>query len=189
MAYPIRMIEGAPEFKTLPLFKITHYPQEPREYRPFAQARLCCSETAFFVRMWAFEVLVLPESRLAARLDFSGRGERYIDLWMDGVKGHAATLRDGQGNLIRPLEGVSFSDFCGEDLQGIYWGGTAQLPLPLIEEFFPMTKLQKGAILKGNLLKLCENSEQPHFGCLFPAASPEEALLAGSFGEFTLVGY
>ena len=189
MAYSISVVHGAPQFQTLPVFKITNYPLEPREYRPFVQARLCVNEESFFVRMWAFEAEVMPESRLVAQFDFAGTGEQSVALWMDSVGGHGAVLQDAKGTSLGPLEGVCFTDFCGEDLQGIYWGATAELPLHMIESLSPMTKLQKGAILRGNLLKLCENGKRPHFGCLFPAAGPAEAAKAAGFGTFELVGY
>lgn len=189
MAYPISLVHGAPRFQTLPVLKITDYPLEQREYRPFVQARLCANEDTFFVRMWAFEAEVLPESRLTAQFDFAADGQRYIELWMDSAGGHGAALRDGQGAMLRPLEDVRFADFCGEDLQGIYWGGTAELPRGMLEALFPMTKLQKGVILKGNLLKLCENEARVHFGCLFPAGGPADAAGTARFGAFELVGY
>ena len=38
--FPICMTAARPEFDTLPVMKVTQYPLEPRDYKPFAQ-RLC----------------------------------------------------------------------------------------------------------------------------------------------------
>ena len=70
MDFKISLIEGQPVWDALPVGKIIYYPLEKRDYRPFAQARMCVNETDFFLRLWAFETRPSPESVLMARLNF-----------------------------------------------------------------------------------------------------------------------
>ena len=44
MAYPITIVDGRPQLDSLPVGKIVNYPLEKRDYRPFAQFRLCVNE-------------------------------------------------------------------------------------------------------------------------------------------------
>ena len=48
MDFKISLIEGQPVWDALPVGKIIYYPLEKRDYRPFAQARMCVNETDFF---------------------------------------------------------------------------------------------------------------------------------------------
>lgn len=41
MDFKISLIEGQPVWDALPVGKIIYYPLEKRDYRPFAQARMC----------------------------------------------------------------------------------------------------------------------------------------------------
>ncbi len=98
---------GAPRFETLPLYKIIRYPLEKRDYKPFAQARLCCNEESLFVRMWAFEALVIEGSALIAQLSLD-RSERYLELVFTTGEPYALRLMEA-GRLLRELPG----DCCG----------------------------------------------------------------------------
>ena len=49
MDFKISLIEGHPVWDALPVGKIIYYPLEKRDYRPFAQARMCANKTDFFL--------------------------------------------------------------------------------------------------------------------------------------------
>ena len=70
MDFKISIIEGQPIWDALPVGKIIHYPLEKRDYRPFAQVRMCVNQTDLFLRMWAFEARPSAQSALIARLNF-----------------------------------------------------------------------------------------------------------------------
>lgn len=61
MDFKISLIEGHPVWDALPVGKIIYYPLEKRDYRPFAQARMCANKTDFFLRLWAFETHPSPK--------------------------------------------------------------------------------------------------------------------------------
>ena len=54
----------APRFDVLPTYKITCYPLEKRDYKPFAQGQLCLTPGQLCIRLWAFEARPRPQSML-----------------------------------------------------------------------------------------------------------------------------
>lgn len=86
MDFKISLIEGHPVWDALPVGKIIYYPLEKRDYRPFAQARMCANKTDFFLRLWAFETHPSPESVLMARLNFDpAHSEAFLEIRVDSM--------------------------------------------------------------------------------------------------------
>lgn len=53
--FPICRLKTRPQFDTLPVMKVTQYPLEPRDYKPFAQGLLAVDPQRLYIRLWAFE--------------------------------------------------------------------------------------------------------------------------------------
>lgn len=62
--FPICRLKTRPQFDTLPVMKVTQYPLEPRDYKPFAQGLLAVDPQRLYIRLWAFETPPEPESRI-----------------------------------------------------------------------------------------------------------------------------
>ena len=169
MNFPICKIKGHPQFDTLPVMKVTHYPLEKRDYKPFAQGIVAVNEERLFVRLWAFETPPEPESRLLCLLC---RGEDRL-LVTAAPEGITARLN---GEPVEPLLCHSFS---GDDLQGRYWGQMIELPWDLLGPPMP------GTSVRGNLYK-CSDGRRPHIGGFFPLVRPEEPRAEENWGEWTI---
>lgn len=177
---------ATPKMDTLPTYKIIDYPLEQRDYKPFAQAKLCMTPAGLVLAIWAFEMVPKPESRLQAV--FTTRDNElllFAESWSGGKVD--CFVRTPQGD--RPVTVISHS-LCGEDLQGIYWGATITLPRSLLEDCFGKGAAEVGSCLMGNLYKLSDNKEKPHKGSLFPAdfANGREYAMS-SMGELKIVSY
>ena len=95
MDFKISLIEGHPVWDALPVGKIIYYPLEKRDYRPFAQARMCANKTDFFLRLWAFETHPSPESVLMARLNFDpAHSEAFLEIRVDSMGGMTCAVRE-----------------------------------------------------------------------------------------------
>lgn len=154
-----------PCYDTLPVYKITHYPYEKRDYRPYAQARVCLTPAQLVVQMWAFEAQPRPASTLEAVFAAPG-GTNALVFWVQADGAYGCTRRDA-GDQPHGLDCVART-MEGEDLQGIYWGieialdrslAARELGLPLVE----------GACLLGNFYKLSDDPDKPHRGSMAPA--------------------
>ena len=177
---------ATPRMDALPTYKIIDYPLEPRDYKPFAQTRLCMTPTQLVVELWAFEMVPKPESRMVAVFTTSSSQTLlFVEAFAHGAV--RCFARSPQGD--RPLDILSHS-LDGEDLQGIYWGISARLSRTLLEELFGKGCCDVGHTLLGNVYKLSDNAEKPHKGSLFPAdfAGGREFALC-SLGEFQFVSY
>lgn len=198
--YPVSICPGEPKFDSLPVAKITHYPLEPRDYKPFAQGILCLSEGRLHLRMWAFEVSPRPTSTLACvcypypdapRRALSMRFEHgegdLLGLSVDLLEqGKPAPMDD---DLQRRLyHGMKHRPHNGEDLQGVYWGMGISLPVALLEELGGAMALQPGAVFPGNFYKLSQDAQLAHQGSHFPAQFPDAPFARESMGRFELVG-
>lgn len=200
--YPVSSIPGRPNLDSLPVAKIIHYPLEERDYKPFAQCVLCVGEGALHLRMWAFEVSVPAGSSLAAVLYLYPAAEnRALRLSMehgpeDRVALGAHLLEDGRelpldAELQRELwNGLGHRPYNGEDLQGVYWGMTLTLPLPLIERMGGGAALAPGDRFRGNFYKTSPEGRFGHQGSYFPADfAGGNPFGRESTGEFRVVSY
>ena len=167
--FPICMTAARPEFDTLPVMKVTHYPLEPRDYKPFAQGIVAVDPRRLYLRLWAFETPPEPESRILLVLRHAGRtltaaaGPEGVSAALDGV----------------PCAPLACHPFTGDDLQGRYWGWLAEYPADLLGELAP------GDSLTGNLYK-CSDGRRPHLGSFFPMADPSRPLSPENDGAFVL---
>lgn len=190
MALKISIIKGDPVYDTLPVAKIIHYPLEKKDYKPFAQVRMCRNETAFFIHMLSFEAIPDEESRIAAALTTSGSvGEKM--LWIiagpDGSAQAQVCSKNGQQEDV--TDRLHFHKADGEDLQGIYWGMEVAVELEMFERIFGDNLLQAQG-LWGNLYKLSDNKTRPHYGSYFPAEfEPFDPMAASNIGEFSFISY
>lgn len=200
--YLVSRVTGQPVFDSLPVAKITDYPLEPRDYRPFAQAILCAGEDRLHLRMWAFEVSPMPTSALACVLYLyprrpeaalllrieHGEGD-LIALGVHLLEGGSPVQLDGATQTAL-WKGLAHHPHNGEDLQGVYWGMTLSLPVALIEDLGgDKAALRPGDTIPGNFYKTCANGQFAHSGSYFPARFPDSPYGRDSMGPFQMVAY
>ena len=155
----------SPTFDSLPTYKITCYPLEKRDYKPFAQAQVCLTPVSLVLRLWAFEAHPRPSSRVEAA--FTARhspGLLSVAAWADGR--WSCLLRTPGGD--RPLDAIAHA-MAGEDLQGVYWGAQVDIPRRLAEEALGTGELAPGSVLLGNFYKRSRDPQKPHDGSCWPA--------------------
>lgn len=174
MAFQICTVTGAQGLDALPVAKITGYPMEERDYRPFAQAILCVDKetSRLILRMWAFEVSPLPGSELRAVLYLFAQNPALAlhctaVMQEDGVPAYSALLK-GKSTPEKTASSV-FHAYSGEDLQGVYWGMECALPISALEELGGSVLLAPGDSFPGNFYKTCPHPERPHYGSFTPA--------------------
>ena len=156
MDFKISLIEGQPVWDALPVGKIIYYPLEKRDYRPFAQARMCVNQSDFYLRLWAFETRPSPESVLMARLNFDpGRSEAFLEIRVDSMGGMTCVVREKEKETPLALYGVlpDLHSYRGEDLEGEYWGVVIKLPRHAIEKIYGRDPIGPGYTMQGNLYK------------------------------------
>lgn len=186
MSYLICSQPISPKLDTLPTYKIIHYPLEPRDYKPFAQAKLCIIPQELLVQMWAFEMVPQPESLIRAVFT-APNSQNLLVLTAQAEGGCSCLVRSPNGD--KPLDAIIHA-LNGEDLQGVYWGATITLRRATIEEFLGQGATHVGSTLRGNFYKLSNSPQKPHRGSLYPAdfAGGREYALP-SLGEFKIVAY
>lgn len=193
MDFKISIIEGQPVWDALPVGKIIHYPLEKRDYRPFAQVRICVNQTDFFLRMWAFETRPSSQSVLIARLNFDpAHTETYLEMAVDSVGGMHSFVRSGKEQSPLALYGIlpQLHSYRGEDLEGEYWGVVIQLPRAAIQKIYKEDPIQPGYEIRGNLYKQDTSPESRHMGSLFPVdLTQEDPFGPVSFCPLVFVNY
>lgn len=201
MPFKVSKIKGEPSYDSLPVAKVTSYPLEERDYRPFAQNILCVSDTHLHLRMWAFEVSPLPTSRLECVLYiFDDAPDTALAVVAVPVSDNTADLlgccllKNGHELPVAPhleekLQSVSLHPHNGEDLQGVYWGYTIDIPLDLLENWSGRLRLSPGRHLPGNFYKICSDKPFIHMGCYAPADFSGNPYLPESMGDFEVVTY
>lgn len=192
--YTICLIHGEPQYDSLPVAKILDYPLEKEDYKPYAQAILALSDQGLFLRLWAFEALPSPVSALEAVVnlapDTSGLYLSVI-LLADG-NSHFRLLEQGRPAASFSQKGLplpSCRRFDGEDLQGVYWGGSLLLDKALLQSVYGRYAPAVGQRITGNLYKLSEDPASPHYGSLYPARFPRDPYGGDSMGEFSLLEF
>lgn len=188
MSFKISALDDLSGADSLMVAKITDYPTEKAEYKPFAQARLCVLPHGLAVQLWAFEANPAPESSLRALLCSPDGPLVSAQLWSTG---RLEVLCGPDAQHLSPLPALcTLFPLWGEDLQGRYWGGSLVLDRAMLEELWGKDCLQPGSLLKGNLYKLSTNGQKPHMGSLFPADfAGGDPYGPASFGTFDLVSY
>lgn len=154
-----------PKFDALPTYKITCYPLEKRDYKPFAQAQVCRAPGFFSVRLWAFEAMPRPRSMVEGVFASpQGEGLLRVAAWADGR--WDVRLRSPDGEERDP--GAAARPMAGDDFQGEYWGVQISIPRKKVEEALGFL-LEPGAVVLGNFYKRSEDPEKPHHGSCWPA--------------------
>lgn len=177
---------AAPSYDTLPVYKITCYPYEKRDYRPYAQARACLTPAQLVVQMWAFEAHPRPGSSLEAVFAAPG-GDSALVLWVRADGAYGCTLR-APGGQRRGLDCVART-LEGEDLQGVYWGIEIALDRNLAARELGRP-LEEGGTLLGNFYKLSDDPDKPHRGSMAPADLTGERLYQpDALTPFAIVRY
>jgi hypothetical protein len=200
MTYKICRVSEPPNYESLPIAKVTKYPLEPRDYRPFAQHILCVSEDFLHLRMWAFEVNPSPQSRLESVLYLFAKAPDTA-LAVVSVPGNSGVdivgcclLKNGRELPVSPalgrkLQTITATPYSGEDLQGVYWGCTIDIPLILLEQWSGKTLLKPGDSFPGNLYKICLDEKSSHLGCWREADFSANPYLLPDMGTFEVVSY
>ena len=193
MDFKISLIEGQPVWDALPVGKIIYYPLEKRDYRPFAQARMCVNETDFFLRLWAFETRPSPESVLMARLNFDpAHSKAFLEMRVDSMGGMTCTVREQEKDTPLALYGVlpDLHSYRGEDLEGEYWGVVVKLPRCAVEKIYGRDPIEAGYAMQGNLYKQDTDPASRHMGSLFPIdLTIEDPFGSVSYGTMLFVNY
>ena len=178
----VRRLEGSPDFEALPVAKLTCFPLEPRDYKPYSQARICFDLTGnLHLQLLSFEAAPLPESCMTAVLRASEQ-DPPLFCCLNAL---------GEFSVRSPQEAhlASAHYFTGEDLQGVFWGGNLSVPASLLADLWPAFQPLPGTTFWGNFYKLCSNPQRPHSGCYYPAdfSLPLEDM--SNLGDFQIIDY
>ena len=174
---------------SLGIFKITQYPFEERDFKPFALARLCLLDDKTLVcRMWSFEVEPYCENGenifLDSTMSFAFGGKEKFLIATVNAKGKVLMqlCENGETKKVNDFSVSHF--FTGEDLQGVYWGAQLSLDLKKIENLIGKS-VENGFL--GNIYKT-SFKENVHFGGLFEPKS-QNLYDSSSLGEFEITQY
>ena len=169
MPYHVGYITGEVNFEALPVVKITDYPLEKSDYKPFAQCLLCAVPTGLWLRMWAFEVFSSPQSELRGVLGLFGDNAAalHVRVCADSPVFADAWVQTAEGERISV--NVSSSPHNGEDLQGVYWGAQVFVAYESLKSIAGFTPLTPGTKFLGNFYKLRTDEPYVHMGSYYPA--------------------
>ncbi|MEM1485405.1 hypothetical protein V6615_11070 [Oscillospiraceae bacterium PP1C4] len=185
MSFKVKLFSGAPDYETLHVAKLTCFPLEKRDYKPYSQARICFAEDGLHVQLLAFEAKPLPDSAMKAVFQLQPDLESLVLTLCANGHFHACLASE---SAQMPLN-ASVHTFTGEDLQGVYWGGNVLVPQAELDKCFPDFKVQKNSTFTGNLYKLCENPTKPHYGCFYPADFEKPLVDPSNLGEFIIIDF
>lgn len=163
MAYSISLVEGAPDFTSLPVVKITEYPLAKGIYQPYAHVASCMNPKELCLRLLSFEAISIPESQILAAFA-PPEEENLLVIRCGEASGEAYALLEG---AQVPVD-ARFHFFRGEDLQGKYWGADVRISLEELDKIFPADCLKKGGRLQGNFYKICLREPYVHLGSAYP---------------------
>ena len=123
MAFKVRLFHGSPDYESLHVAKLTCFPLERRDYKPYSQARVCFSHGGLSLQLLAVEAEPLPQSELRAVFRFTG-DEPPLTLLIRADRS-MRILRGAEDvtAVLVAAEAASLHMFTGEDLQGVFWGG------------------------------------------------------------------
>ena len=191
MSFKVFRISALSQLDSLPVAVIKDYPLEKRDYKPYAQCNICLDEHTLFVRMWAFEVSPPEGSELRGVFYlFKDRPQTALVVSMRPDSGcDFSLLEDGKERAVNPPQGFSAHPPNGEDLQGIYWGTLAAIPLDWLQSLGGVLKLSGGDFFPGNFYKLCPGPAQEHKGSYFPADFLGNPYCEKSMGRFLVAPY
>lgn len=195
MSFKISRVKERFSFDSLAVAKITNYPFEKRDYKPFTQARVCLTPTRFVVRMWAFEAT--PVANVTAMVPEMMKEDSFICFQIGSREKYLSVSANANGVLYPELvcgddktlldpEIFETSDFTGEDLQGEYWGMQFSCTIEKLSELLGVDITSDK--LSGNVYKACFNPSAEHIGALFGLKS-KTVYDPDSFGDFVITNY
>ena len=186
MPFKLFKISALSQLDSLPVAVIKDYPLEKRDYKPYAQANICLDDRSLFVRMWAFEVSPGQGSELRGvfYLFPDSPGTALSICMRPGGGCEFALLEDGGQRVVDPPQGFVAHPHNGEDLQGVYWGGMAALPIDWLVSLGGKLSFNAGGAFHGNFYKLCGDPAGEHKGSFFPADFLGNPFGENSMGEF-----
>ena len=162
MSFKISVFEKQQEWDMISVAKLTLYPLEKADYKPFVQVR--CSavdgaeeESGIGFKFTVFEAKRERTSRVSAH--FAGVKDnegRYFTVTAGAVDGVCAVNEKG---VIE----VRAKEFEGEDLQGVYWGFevfVAKKDISFWEDVI-------AGEIRGNYYKTSRKGERDHFGSFY----------------------
>ena len=154
----IKIVDGEPNFDSLPVLKLTCNTDVPINERIFAQAKVGLCDSGLFVRMWAFENDPPPESCLELHL-LGPDGGIKLSAWPDK---RFEALCGG-----KPAAVTAYT-IAGEDLQGEYWGMGFLLDRKVFTKALALTEPVDDTIILGNVVKT-----NPHKSAVYPDGDGE----------------
>lgn len=173
------------DFESLPLAKITHYPLEPADYKPYAQGALCLAEDKIGLRLSSFEVEPPQESEIGLVLfAFPENSGASLNIWATpaGVK---AFVIAGETETAVKIDAHHRE---GEDLQGKFWGYDIFINNEELAMYGRLVNA-KDSTVKGNFFKVSKGG-RPHCGAYDLADFiKDEPLYNEKMSEFKLVLY
>ena len=188
MAFKVRLFPGAPDYETLHVAKLTHFPLEPRDYKPYSQARICFADGSLHLQLLSFEAAPLPDSSMEAVFRLPSSRQPLV-LAVRADQGFSAATGIGSAASPLPEQETLFRFFTGEDLQGVYWGANITILPSALERCSPGFLPVKDLVFTGNLYKLCENPHRPHYGSFYPADFSKPLDAPENLGEFVVIDY
>jgi len=190
MAFKISKVMGKENLDSMQVALIADYPLEKRDYKPYAQCVMCFSENELVLRMWAFEVSTAQESCLAASLYlFAKEPDTSLCLEMS-ANGNARGFLSRDGIIAEESEfDLEMRPYIGEDLQGVYWGGTLRVPYEKLAGFGGWVELKAGDHFIGNFFKICNHAPFEHLGSFFSADFSLPHYSKKNMGRLEVVGY
>ncbi|MCL2069057.1 MAG: hypothetical protein FWH00_04075 [Oscillospiraceae bacterium] len=163
MPYQVSYVKGEINFEALPVAKITKYPLEKADYKPYAQCCICAGELGFSLRMWAFEVFPSGESEIRGVF---GLFEDAGSILHIRARGFNPVLADAWVQTPKdkiPVE-IQSHPYNGEDLQGVYWGAQIFAGYREINRAAQMISIKPGISFPANFQKLRTDKPHEHTG-------------------------
>ncbi|MCL2579140.1 MAG: hypothetical protein FWE32_03820 [Oscillospiraceae bacterium] len=191
MSFKVFPISSLSQLESLPVAVIKDYPLEKRDYKPYAQCNICLDDRTLFLRLWAFEVSPPEGSELRGVFYlFPDRPELALAVSTRPESGFTfSLLENGKERAINPPQGFVPHPHNGEDLQGIYWGSLAALPLDWLASLGGGCSLKPGDVFPGNFYKLAPGPGWSHMGSFYPADFWGDPYRTDCMGKFTVATF
>lgn len=152
------------DFETISVLKITDYPLEKRDYKPYAQLRVALSEKSLFLELLSFEANPNKKSCLSFCIK-PLKSEKAVYLKAFADKKLSASIVSKDSSYSPYLGNVRAHFYDGDDLQGVFWGLDVEVSLLDLEKALGASVGDK---FEGGFFKTCEQEPWKHYGSLFP---------------------
>lgn len=184
--YSVSVLDGEQniEFESLPVAKITSYPLEKRDYKPYAQVTFGMNSWQMAFNMLSFEVNPKAESKIGAVI-YPFENDEFLRLEIWGTPESTDVLLTGKAGEITKIN-HNFHIIKGEDLQGVYWGYDIIVSVDELNEFGKL-KNSPGNRMKGNFYKI-QTTKPEHYGSFFDV-DWENPFIYNNMIDLSLVSY